>query len=804
MTYEIKKAAVLGAGVMGAAIAAHLANAGIESVLLDIVPFELTENDKKKGLTEKSPEWRNRFAANGFASLTRSQPAGLYSKKFASLIKTGNFEDHMKWLSDVDWVIEVVIENLKIKQELMARVEKVVKPDCIVSTNTSGIPIRDISANFSAKLKRNFLGTHFFNPPRYMHLIEIIPGVETNKEIVDYMVTFCERVLGKGVVVCKDVPNFVGNRIGAFDISNAIQLMVDRQLKIDEMDAIIGKAVGRPGSSIFGTMDIVGLDTGYHVMNNLYEAVPDDEMREIFVPLTFMKKMMENKWLGNKTKQGFYKRTTDKGKKLKLVLDYNTMEYVPSTQPKYESISAAKKIEDNITEMIRTVFNGTDLASEVIRDYLCNNFIYAANRVPEICDNIVGIDNAMKWGYNHQMGPFEMWDAVGVRHAVDVMKKSGKTPPAKVDQMLDAGFESFYMKKGDGLFYYDFETKGYLKLYENPRIILLPSLKERKKIIKQNPGASLIDIGDGVACLEFHTKMNAVDYDMVQMMNDSCDIVEKNFLGMVVSNHAANFSIGANVFLVLVAAQKGDWDILEKVVEGLQIANMRMKYLSKPVVTAPAGMALGAGCEISMHGTKCQPCGETYMGLVEVGVGVIPAGGGCKEMMVRMTEGIPDGLPEAGLNLQHYYAKAFENIAMAKVSTSAVEAMELGYIRQNENISLNRDLQIWDAKQVVLGLLGFYKKQRPVTIPVMGENFRGMCEAILYNMKHGKFISDYDVHIGRKLAYVLSGGDCPEGTYVTEQEILDLEREAFISLCGEKKTQDRIMHMLNTGKPLRN
>jgi 3-hydroxyacyl-CoA dehydrogenase len=804
MSYEIKKAAVLGAGVMGAAIAAHLTNAGIECVLLDIIPFELTEDDRQKGLTEKSPAWRNRFAANGLAAISKSKPASFYTKKNATMIKTGNFEDHLKWLSDVDWVIEVVIENLKIKQELMARVEKVIKPDCIVSTNTSGIPIREISANFSPRLKKNFLGTHFFNPPRYMRLLEIIPGSETKKEVVDFMADFCERVLGKGIVICKDVPNFVGNRIGVFDISNAVRLTVEKHLRFDEMDAIIGKSLGRPGSSIFGTLDLVGLDTGHHVMKNLYEAVPDDEMREIFIPLDFMDKMMEKKWLGNKTKQGFYKREGDKSKKSKLVLDYNTMEYVPAGKPKYESVSLARKIEDNVPEMIKTVFNGTDVAAETAREYLCNNFIYAANRVPEICDNIVGIDNAMKWGYNHQLGPFETWDAVGVRSAVEIMQKSGKTVPAKVEDMLAAGFESFYTKKKDGLYYYDFETKGYVKLDENPKIILLPSFKDRKKVVKQNPGASLVDIGDGIACLEFHTKMNAVDQDIVQMMFDSCDIVEKDFSGLVVGNHATNFSVGANVFMVLIAAQKGDWDILEKLVEGFQNANMRMKYLAKPVVTAPAGMALGGGCEVAMHGARCQPCGETYMGLVEVGVGVIPAGGGCKEMMVRITEGIPDGLLEAGLNLQHFYAKAFENIAMAKVATSAVEAMELGYIRKTENISLNRDQQIWDAKQIVLGLSRFYKKPKPSSIPVMGENFRGMCDSVLYNMNHGKFASDYDVYISRKLAYILSGGDCPEGTLVTEQEILDLEREAFMSLCGEQKTQDRIMHMLNTGKPLRN
>ena len=804
MSYEIKKAAVLGAGVMGAGIAAHLTNAGIECVLLDIVPFELTEEDKQKGLTEKSPEWRNRFAANGLAAISKSKPAGFYTKKNAAMIKTGNFEDHLKWLSDVDWVIEVVIENLKIKQELMARVEKIVKVDCIVSTNTSGIPIREISANFGPKLKKNFLGTHFFNPPRYMRLLEIIPGPETKRDLVDFMVEFCEQVLGKGVVICKDVPNFVGNRIGVFDISNAVRLTVEKNLRFDEMDAIIGKSLGRPGSSIFGTLDLVGLDTGHHVMKNLYEAVPDDEMRDIFIPIYFMDKMMEKKWLGNKTKQGFYKRVDEKGKKSKLVLDHTTMEYVPAGKPKYESIGLARKMEGDVPKMIRTVFNGTDIAAEIAREYLCNNFIYAANRVPEICDNIVGIDNAMKWGYNHQLGPFETWDAVGVRSAVEVMKALGKTVPAKIEEMLDAGVESFYVKKDDGLHYYDFIAKGYVRLSENPKIILLPSLKDRKKILKQNPGASLIDIGDGVACLEFHTKMNAVDQDVVQMIFDSCDVVEKDFSGLVVANHGTNFSVGANVFMVLIAAQRGDWDILEKLVEEFQNANMRMKYLSKPVVTAPAGMALGGGCEIAMHGARCQPCGETYMGLVEVGVGVIPAGGGCKEMMVRVTEGLPDGVLEAGLNLQHFYAKAFENIAMAKVATSAVEAMELGYIRKIENISLNRDQQIWDAKQLLLGLSRFYKKPKPALIPVMGENFRGMCDSILYNMNHGKFASDYDVYIAKKLALIMSGGDCPEGTLVTEQEILDLEREAFMSLCGEQMTQDRIMHMLNTGKPLRN
>ncbi|MDQ5985746.1 MAG: 3-hydroxyacyl-CoA dehydrogenase [Syntrophus sp. SKADARSKE-3] len=805
MGYEIRKAAVLGAGVMGATIAAHLTNAGIECYLLDIIPFELTEADKKKGLTEKSPAWRNRFAANGLAGVTKSKPASFFTKKNASMIKIGNFEDNLNWLADVDWVCEVVVENLKIKQDLFAKVEKIVKPTCIVSTNTSGIPIVDISAKFGPALKKHFLGTHFFNPPRYMKLMEIIPGKETDPDVVDFMIKFSEQSLGKGVVICKDSPNFVGNRIGCFDMANAARLMLEKGLKVDEVDAIVSKAIGRPGTALFGTMDLVGLDTGYHVTKNLYDAVPNDESRDTFAPLEYLDKMMANKWLGNKTKQGYYKKTKDaKGKTVKLVLDIEKMEYVPATKPKFASITAGSKAPGGVAASMKAVFNGDDKAADYVQAYFCMNFIYSANRVGEICDNIMAIDNAMKWGYNHQLGPFESWDAVGVKKAVEVMKKLKLKVPKKVEEMLKNGFTSFYTRKEDGLYYYDFDKKDYVLAEANPRVILLPPLKERNKVIASNPGASLIDIGDGVACLEFQTKMNAIDDDMVSMMFQACDIVEKDFVGMVVGNHAANFSVGANVFKVIVGVQQAQWDVIEKGIEALQNANMRMKYLTKPVVMAPAGMALGGGCEIAMHGARCQPCGETYMGLVEVGVGVIPAGGGCKELLLRLTEGIPSGVVENGLNMQYYAAKAFENIATAKVSTSAMEAMELGFVRKTENISMNRDQQIWDAKNLVLAMSMYYKRPRPALIPVMGENFQGFVDALLYNMRHGNYISDYDVHVSRKVAYILSGGECSEGTFVTEQDILDLEKEAFLSLLGEKKTQDRIMHMLNTGKPLRN
>src|SRR4030043_1858181 len=659
MSYEIKKVGVLGAGVMGATIAAHLTNAGIECCLLDIIPFELTEADKKKGLTEKSPAWRNRFAENGLNGALKSKPSAFYTKKNAAMIKTGNFEDNLNMLADVDLVIEVVIENLKIKQELFAKVEKIVKDNCIVTTNTSGIPIKDVSAKFGPKLRERFLGMLFFNPPRYMKLLEIIPGEKTKKAVVDFMVKFSESVLGKGVVICKDRPNFIGNRIGSFDMSNAAHVMMSKGLKIEDLDAIISKPLGRPGSAVFGTIDLVGLDTGFHVSKNLYDAVPDDEMREYFKPNEIIQKMIENKWLGNKTGQGYYKRTKDeKGKKLKLVLDYKTMEYVVPTKPVFESIKAAKTTAGGFADKLKVLFNGTDVAAEVTREYLCRNFIYAANRVPEISNTIVGIDNAMKWGYNHQLGPFETWDAVGVKEAVEVMKKLKLKVPKKVEDMLKTKHKSFYVKKKDGTYYYDFAKKGYVKLEDNPKIILLPSLKERKKIVKNNSAATLVDIGDGVVCLEFHTKMNAIEEDLTAMLNESCDIVEKDFVGMVVANHATNFSVGANIFLALDAAQKKQWDRLGKAVEALQNANMKMKYLSKPVVTAPAGMALGGGCEMAIHGARCQPHGETYIGLVEGGGGLIPAGGGVKELMVRCTEGIPEGAVEDGMNLQQIYAKA--------------------------------------------------------------------------------------------------------------------------------------------------
>jgi 3-hydroxyacyl-CoA dehydrogenase len=804
MSYEIKKAAVLGAGVMGANIAAHLTNAGIDCLLLDILPSALTEEDKQQGWTETTPAWRNKLAANGLSQAIKAKPAAFYTKKNAARIRTGNFTDHLSWLTEVDWVIEAVVENLEIKQDLLTRIEGLIKPTCLVSTNTSGLPVRDIVARAGASLKSRFICTHFFNPPRYMKLMEIIPCTETHPDVLDFMVRFGEDVLGKGVVVCKDVPNFIGNRIGVFDIANAIHLMAKKDMTIEEVDTIVGKELGRPRTALFGTVDLVGLDTAIHVMNHLYEAAPDDEMRDFYRPAGFLTTMIDQKLLGNKTGRGFYRRSKDKnGEKVKEVLDYQAMAYVPLVKPKFPSLGAAKKTDDLIAKA-RALFYGEDRAGEFVREYLCNNFIYAANRIPEICNTLTAVDCAMKWGYNHQLGPFEMWDAVGLEESLRVMDTLGKVVPEKIREMVRNGHRSFYDKRADGLYFYDFATKGYIRTEEHPRVILLPALKERNRVILHNEAASLIDIGEGVACLEFHTKMNSLDGLIIKMIFESCERVEKDFLGMVIGNHGTNFSAGANVYKVLMAIQMGNWDVLEELVAAFQEANLRLKYLSKPVVAVPAGLTLGGGCEICLHTAACQPLGETYIGLVEVGIGVIPAGGGTKELMLRVAGEIYPDVVEAGLNLQQFYAKIFETIAMAKVATSAVEGKELAYLRRSDRISMNRDQQLWDAREVVLGLSRFYRKPEPPLIPVMGENLRGIATAILYNMRHGNYISDYDVHVSRKLVHVLSGGDCAEGTFVTEQEILDLEREAFMSLCGETKTQDRMMHILNTGKPLRN
>ncbi len=794
---EIKKVAVLGAGVMGSGIAAHLANAGIPSFMLDIVPKELTEEEKSKGLTLDSPEVRNRFAATGKQKLLESRPALLYSKRDAELITTGNFEDNFDWLKQVDWIIEVVVENLNIKRQLFKKVAEARVPGTIVSSNTSGVSIEAMAEGMPDEFKQHFLVTHFFNPVRYMKLLEIIPNKQTKPEVVEFLADVGENVLGKGIVFGKDTPNFVANRVGVFGMMDAIKIMLEEGLAMEEVDKILGPAMGRPKSAAFRTADIVGLDTFVNVSGNVYDNAPDDEARDVFAIPDVLKKMLEKKWLGDKTRGGFYKLVKKPEKQI-LALDFDTFEYRPQQKVRYDSLGAVKDIED-VGERIKTLVNYDDKAGKYAWRVLVDSLIYAANRIPEIADDIVNIDNGIKWGFNWSLGLFETWDAIGVKESVERMKGEGRAIPPIVEKVLTKGDGVFYKRSDGKLSYFDVKTEKYIELPEKPTIILLPSLKERKKVVKQNPGATLVDIGDGVVCLEFHTKMNSVDDDIVSMMHESVEEVAKNFAGMVVSNHADNFSVGANLFLLMMESQQENWERINQIVKAFQDANMRLRYSDKPVVCAPFGMSLGGGCEIPMGADMIRAYSELYIGMVEVGVGIIPGGGGTKEMLVRAQSAAKADDPLPALQA------AFQTIALAKVSTSAKEAMQMAILRKSDRITLGRDRLIFDAKQDVLELAKGYKKPKPrEDIRVAGPAGRQAIEQALEASKQANQISEHDEIIGRKLAHVLSGGDAEPSGPVSEQYLLDLEREAFLSLCGMKKSQERMQHMLMTGKPLRN
>jgi 3-hydroxyacyl-CoA dehydrogenase len=801
MEKKIKKAAVLGAGVMGATIAAHLANVGIPSIMLDIVPKKLTPEEEKKDLDFQHPEVRNRFAMMGKQNLLRARPAALALPEFASLIEVGNFEDHMARLTEVDWIIEVVVENLKIKQDLFKKVAAVRRPGTIVSSNTSGIPIKDMCAGMNLEFKEHFLGTHFFNPPRYMKLLEIIPLPETLREVVKFMADFGERVIGKGIVYAKDTPNFIANRVGIFGMLHLIRTMVEESYTIGEVDAITGPAMGRPKSASFRTTDLVGLDTFAHVAKNLYENAPHDEKRETFKIPDFIQRMIENKWLGDKTGQGFYKRVTTEAGKETLVLDYKTLEYQPEKKLKFPSLDAAKAAP-GVGNKIKALIYADDRAGQFAWKVVSESLLYAARRIPEIADDVYNVDNAMKWGFNWELGPFETWDAIGVEDSVARMKKEGKGLPPLVKTLLAKKKKTFYVKKNGQLSFFDLKTGRYKKVEMKPEVIFLPSLEERKKVVKSNAGASLIDMGDGVACLEFHTYMNAIGQEIIEMIHESLKIVAKDFGGMVIGNHAQNFSVGANLLMLVGEIMKSNWAGIEAAVKALQDATMAMKYFEKPIVAAPHGMALGGGCEVCLASHRVRAALETYMGQVEIGVGLLPGAGGTKEVYLRCIEGIPDGVTP---DLLPFLRKAFETIALAKVSTSAEEGRKLGFLRSTDKISPNVDHLLYDAKQTVLAMLqeGF-RPPRSKLIPVAGDGGRAAIKYMANTMRQGGYISEYDEFIAGKLAYILTGGDVLSGALVTEQYMLDIEREAFVSLCGEKKTQDRISHMLKTNKPLRN
>lgn len=799
---NVRKAAVLGAGTMGAGIAAHLANAGIPTALLDIAPSELTANEAANGLVLESPQVRNRVVNSLLEASKKLKPAPFMLADNAKLITTGNFTDDIATLADCDLVIEAVVENLDIKHKLFAEVEKHRKPGAVIASNTSGIPIESIAEPFSDDFKQHFLGIHFFNPPRYMKLVEIIPGTQTSGEVACKIAGFLDQRLGKGVVPAKDRPNFIANRIGTFAMMATVNEMLEMGLRPTEVDQITGKAIGHAKSATFRTSDLVGLDVLVHVNKNLFPAVPDDEDRDVFLVPDVITKMLEAKLLGDKTGGGFYKKTKSNGKTEILELDLETFEYKLQEKTKFPSLEAAKAIDD-LPKRLKTLVWGDDQVGQFLWKTMSRTCRYAANRVPEIADTIVEIDNAIKWGFGWEIGVFESWDAIGLSESVARMREEGQAVPANVEKMLADGATSFYEREKGETSFYDLATGEYKPVPARPGVTILKDVKDRTGTIKTNPGASLIDLGDGVACLEFHSKMNSIGGDTVQMMNFAIDEVERNFKGLVVGNQGGNFSAGANIMMLLLAAQEEEWDDINLMVRALQNAIMRLRYSSKPVVTAPYGLTLGGGCEIAMHGNKVRAAAETYIGLVEVGVGVIPAGGGTKEMTMRAMNAAakaPDADPIAFLK------KTFETVGMGKVATSAQEGRAFGFLRDSDSISMNGDRLIQDAKQEVLNLdaAGYVPPVERADITVMGEAAESAMKLALHMMKRGGWISDHDELIGKKLAHIMCGGTINHKTQVSERYLLDLEREAFVSLCGERKTQERIAAMLKTGKPLRN
>ena len=803
MARDIRRAAVLGAGVMGSGIAAHLANAQIPTYLLDIVPKELTEDEARKGLTLESKTVRNRFSLKGWNSALNSKPAAFFSKKNAELITVGNFDDDMERLKECDLIIEAVVENLAVKQQLFKRVSQFRTPGTIVASNTSGISVSKMAEGLNKDFQEHFLVTHFFNPPRYMKLLEIIPHPKTKQDALQAVERFCSYTLGKGVIRAKDTPNFIANRVGVEGIMYIMHLMLQEGLRIDEVDAITGVPMGRPNSATFRTADLVGLDTLAHVARTVYDNCPNDERREVFVLPDFVKKMIEAGMLGDKAGGGFYKKErTQDGQSVRKVLDPATMSYADTIKPDYPSLKGLKGIEDP-KQRIAKLVSMDDKAANFAWKVLADSFAYCANRIPEVADTILDVDNAIKWGFNFQLGPFEAWDAIGVRQSIERMQKEGVSVPKNVLGMLEAGKESFYTKKNNTVYFYDFKTKDYVPASKNPDIILLPELKEQGKVVEHNDGATLYDLGDGVACLEFHTKMNAIDPDIGGMMQKSIAIVEERFEGLVIANHAQNFCVGANIFLILAAAQNKDFEQLEKIVKEFQDANMRLRYSKKPVVAAPSGMALGGGCEILMHADRVQAHVESYIGLVEVGVGLVPAGGGCKELYRRCVESVIESPPS---DLFPFVRKAFELIALAKVATSAQEATEWGLLKPTDGMTFNRDFLIQDAKKAVLALAqtGYRQPRELTNIPVAGEGAAAALKLYVQGMRNAGFATEYDVVVASKLADILTGGKVRPGTNVSEQYLLDLEREAFLSLLGDDRTLARIQHMLMYNRPLRN
>jgi 3-hydroxyacyl-CoA dehydrogenase len=804
---DIRKVAVLGAGTMGARIAAHLANAGVPSVLLDLVPGELTPEEQKQGRALSDSKVRNRIAQAGLDAALKSRPPAFFVPEVARLITVGNFEDHLAWVGGCDWIIEAVTENLEIKRALLRRVEPLRASGAVISSNTSGTSLASIAAGFGEEFRRHWLGTHFFNPPRFMKLLEVIPTPETLPEVVGLISRFGDVVLGKGVVTAKDTPNFIANRIGTFVTMSVLRIMQEGGYTIEEIDALTGPAMGLPKSATFRTLDIVGLDVLAQVVKNLAESMPNDERRDLFQIPDFVSRMLERQRLGEKTGQGFYKKVKaagdGDGESEILTLDLGTFEYRPRQTPKLAALEMAQNIEDP-GQRLAALMQSPDRVGQFYQRVLPETFHYAASRIPEISDDIVAVDNAMKWGYNWERGVFELWDAVGVEKIVEGWNKKNCPTPPLVEKLLGAGKKTLYSQTHGATCYFDFASENYRRLPERAGVLVLAALKAGKKEIKRNAGASLIDLDDGVLCLEFHSKMNTLGADTVQMVHAGLKALEDDFDAMVIGNQGQVFSAGANLMLLLIAAQDGEWDDIHEEVRRFQNANLALKYAPRPVVAAPHGLTLGGGVEMMLHTARVRAAAETYMGLVEVGVGLIPGGGGTKEMLIRAMDAVPQ---DQDSDPFLYLKEVFTNIGMAEVSSSAEDARRLGYLRPQDSITMNRDRQIADAKQVALDLvrLGYRPSKPREDVLVLGQAGFAKLKLGLHLMRRAEYISDYDVVIGTHLARILSGGgEFTSPQRVSEQFLLDLEREAFVSLCGEKKTQERIQHMLKKGKALRN
>ncbi|MCX2481293.1 3-hydroxyacyl-CoA dehydrogenase NAD-binding domain-containing protein [Pedobacter sp. MC2016-15] len=801
MNKKINKVAVLGSGIMGSRIACHFANIGVEVLLLDIAAKELLPEEQSKGLTPEHPAVKNRIVNTALQNAIKTNPSPVYTKSTVNKISTGNFDDDMAKIAGADWIIEVVVENLDIKKKVFEQVEQFRKPGTLISSNTSGIPIHLMAEGRSDDFKANFCGTHFFNPPRYLRLLEIIPTPDTKQENIDFLMHYGDKFLGKTTVLCKDTPAFIANRVGVYAIMALLHLVEKLDLTVEEVDKYTGPVLGRPKSATFRTSDVVGLDTMIKVAKGLYDNCPDDKAHDLFKLPAYVVKMEEKKWLGDKTQQGFYKKTkTADGKTEILALDLKTLEYRPQEKVKSATLELTKPIE-NVRERMKVFAAGKDKAAEVFRHSFFGLFEYVSDRIPEISDELFRIDDAMRAGFGWDLGPFEVWDAVGIASSLEGMKAYGHEAATWVHEMLAAGNTSFY-KVEDGIKkYYDIPSKTYLPLPNADAFIILDNIRAAKTVWK-NSGASIIDLGDGILNVEFHSKMNTIGGDTLQAINKAIDLAEKDYRGLVIGNDGANFSAGANVGMIFMMAVEQDWDELNMAVRSFQNTSMRIRYSSIPVVIAPHNLALGGGCEFSLHADHVQLNAETYMGLVEFGVGLIPGGGGSKEFALRAS----DEYKEDQI-VQNVLKDRFLTVAMAKVSTSAEEAFELGYLQKDKySISMNRSRLIADAKAKAIELAdaGYTKPVQRKDIRVLGKQGLGIVYAGANTMYSGNYISEHDKKMSEKLGYVMCGGDLSSPTEVTEQYLLDLEREVFLSLCGERKTLERIQSIVTKGKPLRN